>query len=50
MGSDPLLDALPSERRGTLITTCDEHGLLFDIRLQGEEETVFLTFPGHGGR
>ena len=42
---DPLLGALPSERRGTLLTTRDEHGLVFDIRLQGEGETVFLTFP-----
>ena len=25
----------------------DEHGLRFDIRLQGEGETVFLRYPGH---
>jgi protocatechuate 3,4-dioxygenase, alpha subunit len=24
----------------------DEHGLRFNIRLQGEDETVFLRFPG----
>ena len=48
--ADPWLGALPSERRGTLVTTRDEHGLRFDIRLQGEGETVFLTFPEHGGR
>jgi protocatechuate 3,4-dioxygenase alpha subunit len=48
-GSDPLLDALPPGRRATLIATRDRHGLLFDIRLQGEQETVFLTFPGHRG-
>ena len=24
----------------------DEHGYVFDVRLQGEDETVFLVFPG----
>jgi protocatechuate 3,4-dioxygenase, alpha subunit len=47
-GADPLLGTLPSERRGTLRTTRDEHGLRFDIRLQGEGETVFLTFAEPG--
>lgn len=44
--ADPLLGSLAEERRTTLITTCDEHGLVFDIRLQGDGETVFLRFPG----
>ena len=43
---DALLDSLPTDRRGTLITQRDEHGLRFDIRLQGDAETVFLRFPG----
>jgi protocatechuate 3,4-dioxygenase, alpha subunit len=47
LGADPLLASLPSERRDTLIAVPDEHGLSFDIRLQGDRETVFLRFPGH---
>jgi protocatechuate 3,4-dioxygenase alpha subunit len=43
---DPFLAALPDDRRATLITTREERGLRFDIRLQGAGETVFLTFPG----
>ncbi|WP_123023991.1 protocatechuate 3,4-dioxygenase subunit alpha [Mycolicibacterium stellerae] len=45
--SDPLLAALDDERRDTLIAEADELGLRFDIRLQGDRETVFLRFPGH---
>ncbi|MFG2226725.1 protocatechuate 3,4-dioxygenase subunit alpha [Streptomyces sp. NPDC048644] len=45
-GADPLLDALPKERRPTLIARPDAHRTYrFDIRLQGERETVFLEFP-----
>lgn len=50
LGSDKLLAALPAARRETLIAVADEHGLRFDIRLQGgreAEETVFLRYPGH---
>ncbi|SNY48488.1 protocatechuate 3,4-dioxygenase subunit alpha [Paractinoplanes atraurantiacus] len=43
---DAFLGGLPPERRDTLITTREQRGLRFDIRLQGEGETVFLTFPG----
>ena len=25
----------------------DEDGLRFDIRLQGDDESVFLAYPGH---
>lgn len=46
--ADPLLGALLPERRATLITTREERGLRFDIRLQGEDETVFLRYPRHG--
>ncbi|MEU2105167.1 protocatechuate 3,4-dioxygenase subunit alpha [Nocardia sp. NPDC019255] len=42
---DPLLASLPPQRRRTLIADRDEHGFVFDIRLQGEDETVFLRFP-----
>jgi protocatechuate 3,4-dioxygenase alpha subunit len=43
---DPLLAGLPADRRDTLIATRDEQGLRFDIRLQGDGETVFLRYPG----
>jgi protocatechuate 3,4-dioxygenase alpha subunit len=44
-GPDPLLDALPAERRATLIAAEDApRTYRFDIRLQGEGETVFLEF------
>jgi protocatechuate 3,4-dioxygenase, alpha subunit len=47
LASVPLLASLPVHRRDTLIAVPDEHGLRFNIRLQGEGETVFLRFPGH---
>jgi protocatechuate 3,4-dioxygenase alpha subunit len=47
LASEPLLASLPKRRRDTLIAAVDEHGLRFDIRLQGDDETVFLRFPGH---
>lgn len=48
--ADPLLSSLPVERRGTLLTQREVDGSLrFDIHLQGDEETVFLTYPGHEG-
>lgn len=43
--SDPLLKSVPVDRRSTLVATPDEHGYRFDLRLQGEGETVFLQFP-----
>ena len=46
---DGLLARLTPEQRQTMLVTREEGGgLRFDIRLQGAEETVFLTFPGHG--
>jgi protocatechuate 3,4-dioxygenase, alpha subunit len=48
LAGDRLLASLPPERRHTLIAVRDEHGLRFDIRLQGgPDETVFLRYPGH---
>jgi protocatechuate 3,4-dioxygenase alpha subunit len=43
--TDAVLRAVPAERRGTLISIADGPGSYrFDIRLQGEGETVFLDF------
>jgi protocatechuate 3,4-dioxygenase alpha subunit len=50
LGRDPLLGSLPPERRGTLVAVADEHGFVFDVRLQGDGETVFLAFPGGPSR
>lgn len=47
LASDPLLSSLPEDRRTTLLATEDEHGWVFDVRLQGDGETVFLD---HGPR
>jgi protocatechuate 3,4-dioxygenase alpha subunit len=47
LASDRLLAAVPANRRDTLIARRDADGLVFDVALQGEHETVFLTYPGH---
>ena len=47
LGADPLLGSLPQERRRTLVAVADGDELRFDVRLQGEDETVFLRYPGH---
>ena len=44
--TDALLASVPDDRRGTLVCTPDAQGYVFDIRLMGERETVFLRFPG----
>ena len=49
LDDDPLLAALPADRRDTLLATADEHGHRFDIRLQGPDETVFLAYPDGTG-
>ncbi|MDT0341267.1 protocatechuate 3,4-dioxygenase subunit alpha [Streptomyces litchfieldiae] len=42
---DPLLASLPARRRATLIARAEPgSSYRFDIRLQGEDETVFLEF------
>ena len=47
LAKDPLLSSLPEERRRTLIATREaDGGLRWDIKLQGEDETVFLAYPG----
>ena len=45
--ADSLLSSLDPERRETLVARPDESGYVFDIRLQGPGETVFLTYPRH---
>lgn len=42
--ADPLLSTVAEDRRATLITRPDEHGFVFDIRLQGPGETVFVEY------
>ncbi|MER6677382.1 protocatechuate 3,4-dioxygenase subunit alpha [Streptomyces sp. NPDC000983] len=45
LAADPLLSRVEPERRATLIAAEDRPGAYrFDIRLQGEGETVFLEF------
>jgi protocatechuate 3,4-dioxygenase alpha subunit len=39
---DPVLATVPAERRPSLIATAVDGGYRFDIRLQGEGETVFF--------
>ena len=45
-GADPILALVPAERRGTLIAHKQASGgqsvYHFDIRVQGENETVFF--------
>lgn len=41
--ADPVLSRVPQERRHTLIAEPSEGGYRFDIRLQGEGETVFFA-------
>lgn len=44
---DPLLASLSDEERATLVAERDPDGSLrFDVHLQGERETVFLSYPG----
>lgn len=40
--ADPVLNAVPEHRRRTLVAVAEDEGLRFDIRLQGEDETVFF--------
>ena len=40
---DAVLQALPEERRGTLLADPAADGYWFDIHLQGDRETVFFT-------
>ncbi|MFC5729390.1 MULTISPECIES: protocatechuate 3,4-dioxygenase subunit alpha [Nocardioides] len=42
VADDPFLASLETSRRATLTAREDELGYVFDVRLQGEDETVFL--------
>lgn len=44
LARDAFLSALDPARRHTMVATSDAHGYLFDVRLQGRDETVFLNF------
>jgi protocatechuate 3,4-dioxygenase alpha subunit len=46
--TDPLLKRLGPERRATLVSARDQTGLVFDVHLQGEHETVFLDLADRG--
>jgi protocatechuate 3,4-dioxygenase alpha subunit len=41
--TDPVLSSVPPERRDTLLAQPTEDGYRFDIRLQGDGETVFFA-------
>jgi protocatechuate 3,4-dioxygenase alpha subunit len=41
-GSDPVLESVPEERRGTLLAQPTADGYRFDVHVQGEGETVFF--------
>jgi protocatechuate 3,4-dioxygenase alpha subunit len=41
--ADPVLNMVDPTRRSTLIARADGHVLRFDIRLQGDSETVFFV-------
>jgi len=50
LAKDPLLSSLERDRRQTLIARRDpDGGLTWDVRLQGDGETVFLDFSGAEG-
>jgi protocatechuate 3,4-dioxygenase, alpha subunit len=42
--ADPVLERVPEHRRHTLVAVPVDGGLRFDIRLQGDGETVFFDF------
>ncbi|WP_425956913.1 protocatechuate 3,4-dioxygenase subunit alpha [Xylanimonas sp. McL0601] len=53
LDADPLLSTLQAERRDTLLCVREPDGSLrFDVRMQGESETVFITYDAgeHAGR
>jgi protocatechuate 3,4-dioxygenase alpha subunit len=44
LARDPLLGSVDPDRRTTLVASSDDRGFVFDIRLQGDHETVFLSY------
>jgi protocatechuate 3,4-dioxygenase alpha subunit len=49
LAADRFLTSLPEDRRPTPVATRSPLGLTFDVRLQGEGETVFLRYPAAPG-
>jgi protocatechuate 3,4-dioxygenase, alpha subunit len=45
-GTDPLLQRVEADRVGTLVAARTEGGYRFDVRMQGDRETVFLDVFG----
>ena len=41
--ADPVLSSLEEEERATLVAEHEDGGLRFDIRMQGERQTVFFA-------
>ncbi|ASU78456.1 protocatechuate 3,4-dioxygenase subunit alpha [Actinopolyspora erythraea] len=41
--ADPVLSAVDPARRDTLVATAEADGYRFDIRLQGDDETIFFA-------
>jgi protocatechuate 3,4-dioxygenase alpha subunit len=41
--TDPVLSSLKPNERATLVAQADDDGLRFDIRMQGESQTVFFA-------
>jgi protocatechuate 3,4-dioxygenase, alpha subunit len=41
--TDPVLARVPADARATLIARTNHDGYVFDIRLQGDDETVFFA-------
>lgn len=51
LDADPLLSRLAPEDRETLVAVREPDGSLrFDVHLQGDRETVFLSFPRGGAQ
>jgi hypothetical protein len=40
--ADPVLSSVPEDRRGTLVAQPSDDGYRFDVRIQGDRETVFF--------
>ncbi len=40
-------ETVDAGRRHTLRAVAEDGGYRFDVRLQGDDETVFLAFPRH---
>ncbi len=45
--ADPFLCSLDPDAAATLVAVSEEGGYRFDVRLQGDDETVFLDVAGH---